>query len=123
MHLERHPNRSWGLILQQAWSFCLKDQIRVGATQDTQFSNQGLNKKNRDPCYHYNKGRCNFGDKCKFDHRCVICGKFGHGAFNCRRGMGGGGRENNNNKSDSKFQQGNHQGSRKDGQNGNGSWQ
>ena len=104
MHLARHPNRSWGLILQQAWSFRLKDRIRQ-AHSDTNgtnghYSGQHQNKKNKEACYRFNRGRCTYGDRCKFDHRCLICGKYGHGAHNCRRGTGGNGNVNKWDKSD-----------------------
>ena len=26
-----------------------------------------------------------YGSRCKFEHKCGICGKYGHGAHNCRR--------------------------------------
>lgn len=28
---------------------------------------------------------CRFGDTCKFDHRCAICGRLGHGAVACNK--------------------------------------
>ena len=27
MHIAKHPLHNWGIILQQAWSFCLTDKI------------------------------------------------------------------------------------------------
>ena len=33
-------------------------------------------------------GKCTYGAKCKFEHKCAICGKYCHGAHNCRRGDG-----------------------------------
>ena len=47
------------------------------------------NTKIKEAYYRFNKGRCTFGDRCKFDHRCLICSKFSHGAHNCRCGTGG----------------------------------
>ena len=51
-------------------------------------SMQVIEEKIRDsePCRRFNKGRCTFGLSCKFDHRCSVkkCGKFGHGAHQCR---------------------------------------
>ena len=90
LHMERHPAQNWGLILQQASSFRLKDRVKSSYPQaETTNNATHTNKKQREPCYHFNKGRYTFGEHCKFDHQCIICGKFGHGAHNCRRGMGG----------------------------------
>ena len=36
--------------------------------------------------YHrFNRGRCNFGSGCRYEHHCSYCLKFGHGAVNCRK--------------------------------------
>ena len=47
---------------------------------------QRLNKKDREPCRRFNRGKCSFCLSCKYDHRCSVpkCGKFGHGAHICR---------------------------------------
>ena len=29
-----------------------------------------------------------YGLNCKFEHKCAICGKWGHGAYNCRKASG-----------------------------------
>ena len=36
-------------------------------------------------CWDFNSGTSTYGFGCRFDHRCGICGKLGHGAFNCRK--------------------------------------
>lgn len=36
-------------------------------------------------CFKFNQGRCHFGPSCKFEHKCGLCLKWGHGADNCRR--------------------------------------
>ena len=38
-----------------------------------------------DYCRRFNKGRCTFGLRCRFEHRCQYCHKFGHGIHNCRK--------------------------------------
>ena len=90
IHMTRyHLHRSWGVILQQAWSMFLKD--RIGSTPSSGNGNFGRSNGNtnngarRRLCYDFNSGHCTFGKKCKFDHRCSFCNKFGHGSFNCRR--------------------------------------
>ena len=42
-------------------------------------------KKDREPCRHFNKGRCTYGLSCHYDHRCSVkkCRKFGHGVHIC----------------------------------------
>ena len=41
------------------------------------------------------KGLCTAGHGCKYDHRCLECGKFGHGAHICRNKAGTDGKVNN----------------------------
>ena len=83
LHMVRHPQRSWLVILQQAWNLRLKDRNEGGRGNAN--SNNNYNNKRREICFRFNAGKCTYGSKCKFDHRCGICGKFGHGAFQCRR--------------------------------------
>ena len=91
LHIARNPMRTWAVILQQAWSMRLKD--RQGANTDNlarpDYSG-GSGKK--DYCRQYQWGKCQFGLSCRYEHRCAICNKFGHGADICRRRSGGGDR-------------------------------
>ena len=72
------------MILQQAWSVCLIDRItfKSGAENGKGFSGNYGNKK--EICKRFNKGKCTQGYRCHYDHRCLNCGKFGHGAHICR---------------------------------------
>ena len=91
IHITRHPKRSWGVILQQAWSMRLRDRLSGSsgnASSNRGSSNNNQTRGNRNICYKYNRGRCTFGFNCKFDHKCAICGKWGHGAYNCRKASG-----------------------------------
>ena len=90
IHLSRHPERTWSVILQQAWTLRMKD--RIGTFGNRNGQNKG-NSGNKNICYKYNRGRCSFGFNCKFDHKCSICGKFGHGAYNCQKASGAAKRE------------------------------
>ena len=89
MHLSRHPNQSWAVILQQAWSMRLKDKInRFESPSVSQNPNQfgsGGRGRSHEPCRRYNRGKCNFGAACKYEHCCTYCNKIGHGFFSCRR--------------------------------------
>ncbi len=86
------PGRPWNLVNQDA-----KDQHLIrgckGVEKKPGFNgngqkpvNKGDKKKRCELCHRWNsKGQCRFGDNCRFDHRCTICGKPGHGAISCGR--------------------------------------
>ena len=86
-HLGTYPDQSWSIILQQAWSMCLKD--RIGGNSNASFSGHGQKngfwnaKSTKEICKHFNKGLCTSGRLCRYDHRCLGCGKFGHGVHIC----------------------------------------
>ena len=80
IHMGKNPTRSWSIILQQAWAMYLKDKHRLSD------SHRGSDRKlKREICWRFNGGKCTYGNNCKFDHRCGICNRFGHGAHNCRK--------------------------------------
>ena len=99
IHLSRHPERSWAVILQQAWSMKLKD--RLGAYHQHQgdggnqshnnnstrtfnnHNNSGGRNKFGEACKRYNRGHCKFGQSCRYEHKCSYCGKYGHMVLNC----------------------------------------
>ena len=100
MHIANHPQLSWSVILQQAWSMRLRYCIRYdssnhhansGGHGSHTHSHQGHvsnhGKGYSEPCRKFNHGKCNFGLSCKFDHHCVYkpCNKFGHSILNCRK--------------------------------------
>ena len=78
IHMSHNPTRSWAIILQQAWTIYLKDRHKIEYGKSDR-------KMKREVCYRYNRGKCSYGSACKFDHRCGICGKHGHGSYNCRK--------------------------------------
>ena len=86
-HIGHHLSRTWSVILQQAWTMLLKDRIRNNSNHLFQKGNLPGSKSNKkEPCRHFNRGKCTFGLSCKFDHRGSVpkCGKFGHGTHICR---------------------------------------
>ena len=85
MHLENHPARSWAIILQQAWTMKMR---RSNTTSPGRPGNGGGDHARKTVCWSFNFGTCEYGIGCKFDHKCLICLKWGHGAHSCRRVMG-----------------------------------
>ena len=76
-HMNRHHlNRGWAVILQQAWSMYLKDRVPGNSFSGGSKGNGSVRRK---LCFDYNQGLCTFGKRCKFEHRCSFCNKFGHG--------------------------------------------
>ena len=87
MHISCNPFRTWAVILQQAWSMRLKD--RLGYNANNNFPNRSTQSQSpstpkRELCRRFQRGKCHYGLSCKFEHRCAICNKFGHGAHVCR---------------------------------------
>ena len=100
MHISKHPERSWSIILQQAWSMKLKDRLVRQEHHQHSFNSSSNNNythhsngqqaqpsptggKSADACHRFNRGRCKFGPKYHYDHKCSYCGKFGHSVLNC----------------------------------------
>ena len=104
LHIAKHPERSWSVILQQAWSMRFRDRLvkyegggnnysshKAGQQYSQNHSGNGKTKGGKpssgEPCRRFNHGKCNFGSSCHFDHKCAYtpCGKFGHSILNCRK--------------------------------------
>ena len=96
MHMGRNPHRSWAMILQQAWSLRLKDRLTYGhsygggssgsynnynyaGNKSSNGNGNGNRAKVPEPCRRFNRGMCNFGPNCKYEHKCNYCNKFGQG--------------------------------------------
>ena len=95
MHMSKYPKCNWGIILQQAWTMFLKDRLRAGNDGARAFPGQGNSRRKKEICKRFNKGKCTAGLSCKYDHRCLECGKFGHGAHICRKRSNGVGNPSN----------------------------
>ena len=92
LHMARFPRRNWSIILQQAWSVCLKDRLVKFSNTDGNRSANGSSQHHKvvddgwgNLCKRFNKGKCSFGAGCRFEHRCKYCKKFGHGMHICRK--------------------------------------
>ena len=100
VHMSKHhPVRSWAVILQQAWSVYLKDKVGNQNSPSHNHQSQKGNGAQKKICFDFNRGECTFGQRCRFDHRCSFCNKYGHGSFNCRKARRG----SRNNYSNSNF--------------------
>ena len=63
LHISNYPQRSWSVILQQAWSMYLKDRIKYdynGSNNKTGNQNQ---KAKRENCRRFNVGKCKLLEK------------------------------------------------------------
>lgn len=88
--------RSWSAKMNDEWSRYMKNHLRFDRTSVGEHvhrpaaSDQGAatNSKTRELCRRYNKGRCTWGEKCRYLHACSVCGKRGHGALICRKNKG-----------------------------------
>ena len=95
LHISRHPECSWSVILQQAWAMKLRDCIFRSEATGSLPNNSNNNSPGRmfstggpggnqympkakinEPCHRYNHGRCKFGAGCKYEHKCSYCNKF-----------------------------------------------
>ena len=89
MHLGCFPDQSWAIILQQAWSMYLKDRISFNSNSNFNRGSAPICKR-KEICQMFNKGLRTAGKNCKYEHKCLECGKSGHGAHICRNKMGAG---------------------------------
>ena len=85
LHMARNPTRLWSSLLQKAWTLRLKDRLSRGEDQGQMGDGNGRKfRPKREICKRFNKGKCKDGLSCKYNHRCLGCGKFGHGVHICR---------------------------------------
>ena len=89
LHMSRNPERSLALLLEQLWSLRLRDHLRHEPNGGGQYSSQntqgGGTPRDGGECRRFNRGRCTYGVNCKYDHKCLYCGKIGHGIVVCRQ--------------------------------------
>ena len=82
------PNRSWATTYTQGWNLCLREAVNKPSSN---WSGGYANAKpshhdgRDDYCWKFNRGKCNRGHACSWEHRCLYCDAWGHGTHNCRR--------------------------------------
>ena len=86
------PMRSWSKTYLQGWNLALSHTASASSNSNDRtgsFADRGQQGKHDwrdDCCWRFNKGKCKKREKdCGFDHRCMYCGKWGHGFHNCRK--------------------------------------
>ena len=71
-HLSQKIGRSWGVILNQAWTFYMRERSIYsmhGSGSNVQRGTPGRPK--RDMCWTYQTGKCTYGISCKYEHKCA----------------------------------------------------
>ena len=69
LHMGSHPLRNWSMKLQQAWSLHLREYIRPYTSMGN-FANRERQRGRSDAneiCRRFNRGKCNYGLRCKFE--------------------------------------------------------
>ena len=88
IHMSKFPTRNWGIILHQAWALKMRRHNYSsgnGQRNSPECRQNGHGNWRDNICWQYNLDGCTFGISCKFDHKCSLCGRWGHGAVNCCR--------------------------------------
>ena len=82
--MEQYPQRSWAKTYTQGWTFAMCEPLQNrNPDHGTNFSNR-KDKKNK-VCWRFNRGICDYGDRCRYPHRCSSCGSTSHGVHVCHR--------------------------------------
>ena len=61
VHLANHPERSWGIILQQAWTMRLQDRVNSRIFQYKQGTGSQSQSSSKKMCWKFNRGKCTYG--------------------------------------------------------------
>ena len=84
--MAEYPQRSWAKIYSQVWNLNLcTPQSRAGPSTGQAYSKS---RETQGICWRYNKNKCKYGQKCRFDHRCSNCGLRGHPSYTCNKRRG-----------------------------------
>ena len=94
--MSRNPMRSWSKLFQEIWTLEMVDPLQK-FSQSNNSNSVATSKQNSKPiCWKFNRGKCEFGQNCRFEHRCAYCLALGHPSIYCRRknNRSGSGRQN-----------------------------
>lgn len=84
--MQQFPNRHWHVPYQVAKGELKVTHAANNNSNNPRFKKPGQNAKpKKDVCRNYNRGKCQYGASCRYDHKCSTCGKFGHNALQCRQ--------------------------------------
>ena len=87
--MDRNPSRNWGVNFYQHWDVILKEWIDSRPNHfsfNTRGRHQQVSGKQESKdnfCWHFNKGKCQYGSNCHFEHKCYLCNRMDHGAVSC----------------------------------------
>lgn len=85
--MQQFKNRHWHVPYQAARAELKITHIMNNFTQtNPRFKKSGTpqSKPRKEVCRNFNRGKCIYGTSCRYDHRCGVCGKYGHSANQCR---------------------------------------
>lgn len=98
--MAKFPHREWSKKYKDMYEAEMKEQLAVRAVLNSvkkQSANTGK-KPLTGVCWRFNKhGKCDLGAACTLDHKCDVCGKFGHSRVNCFKNNQNQSNNNNNN--------------------------
>ena len=77
-----YPDRSWAKIYQQMWNLTL---CEGGQKTNTHHDKRRESHRDKETtvCWKFNKSHCNYGKKCRFEHKCSYCGSYSHPYQSC----------------------------------------
>ncbi len=83
--ISKKPETLWDQVDTNSWLMELGEPM----AKQLQQGQAGEVKPKKSVCNIYNrKGSCSFKGDCRYEHKCSVCGKFGHPAVKCYRKVG-----------------------------------
>ena len=82
--VESNSKKSWAIIDNIILSSEIISPSMSIARKSKESPSKWNKGKPKETCRKFNSGRCNFGGRCRYLHKCFKCQKFGHGAKDCK---------------------------------------